>query len=58
MKCWTEKGISEEITDEQVLFAYVGEVISCNLLPQAIEDVSGEHWLCRGRGLCLVQIVH
>ena len=44
---------AEEITDEQVLLAFVGEVISCNLLPWAIGDVSGKHLLCRGRGLML-----
>ena len=44
---------AEEITDEQVLFDFVGEVISSDLLPQAIGDVSGEHQFCRGRGLVL-----
>ena len=44
---------AEEIADEQGLFAFVGEVVFCNLLPQAVRDVSGEHQLCRGRSFVL-----
>ena len=43
----------EEITDEQVCIAFVCEVIGCSLLPWAIGDVPGEHWLCKGRGFVL-----
>ena len=49
-----QKGVfAEEIADEQVLFAFVGEVISCDLWPWAIGDIPGKHGLCRGRGFVL-----
>ena len=48
-----ERVLAEEIADEQVLFAFVGEVVSCNHLPQAIRDIAGKHGLCRGRGFVL-----
>ena len=49
---------AEEISDEQVLLAFMGDGIGCNLLPWAIGDVSQKHQLCRGETLCLEQIVH
>ena len=49
-----EKGVlAEEITDEQVLFAFVVEVVSYNLLPWAVRDIPGEHGLFKGRGFVL-----
>ena len=54
-----EEGVlAEEIADKQVFFVSVGEVVSCDLLPWAIGDILGEHWLCRGQVLCLGQILH
>ena len=35
--------LAEEIADKQVLLAFMGEVIGCNLLPLAVGDVSGRH---------------
>ena len=48
-----EEVLAEEIADEQVLFAFVCEVVSCDLLPWAIGDIAGEHGLCKGRGFVL-----
>ena len=51
---FVEKGVlAEEIADEQVLFAFVGEVVSFDLLPWAIGNIPGEHGLCRWRGFVL-----
>ena len=51
---FVERGIpAEEIADVQVLFAFVGEVASCDLLPWVIGDVPGKHGLCRGRDFVL-----
>ena len=50
--------LAEETADEYVVFAFVGEVISCNLLLGAIWDIPKEHGLCMQEALCLVQIVH
>ena len=49
-----EEGVlAEEITDKQVLFAFMGEVVSCELLQWAAGDIPGEHGLCRWRGFVL-----
>ena len=47
----TGRGIFEEIADKQVFFAFVGEVIGCNLLSQAITDSMGSI-SCVGERLC------
>ena len=51
--CGQEGLFAEEIAYEQVLFAFVGAVIGCNLLPWAIGDVPGEHQLSKERDLVL-----
>ena len=51
---FVEKGVlAEETADGQVLFTLMGEVVSCDLLPQVIADIPGKHGLCRWRGFLL-----
>ena len=49
-----EEGVlAEEIADEQILFAFVGKIVSCDLLLQVNRDDPREHWLSKGRGFVL-----
>ena len=54
---FVEEGVlAEQIANQGVISALVVEIICCNLLPQTIGDVSGQHGLDGEDALCLVHI--